>query len=136
MLKGYQLMKDRAKTQTRLILSKGMVELSESSEASLPTLNSVKRTIRRHKCLDEDTSINQASVSDLLIPDKYMITLKGELFLMFDSGIGDSNRMLIFSTMKMLSILQHPIIGLQMGPLKLFQSNSSNFTQFMRKKVL
>ena len=43
-----------------------------------------------------------------------MISLKGELFLMFDSGIGDSNRMLTFSTMKMLSILQEAI-GLLMG---------------------
>ena len=87
--------------KTRTILSQGMVNLSETSIASLPRLESVKRTIRRHKSVDQDSTINQASA-----PDRYMRTLKDETFLIYDSGIGDTDRMLIFSTPKILSLLQ------------------------------
>ena len=89
-----------------MILSKCITNLDEASIIALPRLDSVKRTIRRHKCLDVDTSINQASAAEMIIPDKYRITLKSELFLIYDSGIGDSNRMLIYSAPKMLSLLQ------------------------------
>ena len=109
MLKAYQSMKECASNsgeKPRLILSKGITKLDETSIIALPRLDSVKRTIRRHKCLDEDTSFNQASAAEMIIPDKYRITLKGEFFLVYDSGIGDSNRMLIFSAPKMLSLLQ------------------------------
>ena len=109
MLKAYQSMKECASNsgeKPRLILSKGIAKLDETSLIALPRLDSVKRTIRRHKCLDQETSVNQASAAEMIIPDKYRITLKGELFLIHDSGIGDSNRMLIFSAPKMLSLLQ------------------------------
>ena len=102
-------MKERANNsgeKTRTILSQGMVNLSESSIASLLRLESVKRTIRRHKSVDQDSTINQASAADVLVPDRYMVTLKEETFLLYDSGIGDTDRMLIFSTPKMLSLLQ------------------------------
>ena len=109
MLKDYQSMKECASNSGEkpwLILSKCITNLDEASIIALPRLDSVKRTIRRHKCLDEDTSINQASAAEMIIPDKYRITLKSELFLIYDSGIGDSNRMLIYSAPKMLSLLQ------------------------------
>ena len=118
----------------RLILSKGITKLDETSIIALPRLDSVKRTIRRHKCLDEDTSINQASAAEMIIPDKYRITLKGELFLVYDSGIGDSNRMLIFSAPKCFHYCKNLKVGMQMAPLKLYLSNSSNFTS-CRKSV-
>ena len=83
-----------------------MVNLSELSIASLPRMESFKRTIHRHKSVDQDSTINRASASYVLVPDRYMITLKDETFLIYDSGIGDTDRMLIFSTPKMLSLLQ------------------------------
>ena len=61
-------MKERANNsgeKTRTILSQGMVNYSESSIASLPRLESVKRTIRRHKSVDQDSTINQASAADV-----------------------------------------------------------------------
>ena len=80
--------------------------MSESSIASLPTLESVRRTIRRHKSLDQDNNLNQASAADVYVTDRYTITLKEETFLIYDSGIGDTDRMLIFNTPKMLALLQ------------------------------
>ena len=87
-------MKDRALVsgeKTRTILTQGLVELNKSSIVALPTLSSVKRTIRRHKSLVEENVINHDSAAELRIPDKYRFTLKEESFLIYDSGIGDSN---------------------------------------------
>ena len=108
MLQGYQSMKDRAFVsgeKTRTILTQGLVGLNESSIVALPTLSSVKRTIRRHKSLVEENGINHDSVAELQIPARYRFTLKEENFLIYDSGSGDTNRMLIFCAPKMLSLL-------------------------------
>ena len=108
MLRGYQLMKYRALVsgeKIRTTLTQGLVGLNESSIVALPTLSSVKRTIRRHKNLVEENVINHDSAAELRIPDKYRFTLKEESFLIYDSGIGDSNRML-FCAPKMLSLLE------------------------------
>ena len=69
MLKAYQSMKECASNsgeKPRLILSKGITKLDETSIIALPRLDSVKRTIRRHKCLDEYTCIKQASPAERL----------------------------------------------------------------------
>ena len=109
MLRHYQSMKDRALVsgeKTRTILTQGLVGLNESGIVALPTLGSVKRTIRRHKSLVEDNAINHDSAAELQILDKYRITLREESSLIYDSGIGDTNRMLIFCAPKMLSLLE------------------------------
>ena len=83
MLRGYQLMKDRALVsgeKTRNILTQGLVGLNKSSIVALPTLSSVKRTIRRHKSLVEENVINHDSAAELRIPDKYQIYIKGRKF--------------------------------------------------------
>ena len=46
------------------------------------------------------------SAEDITIPEKFRKTLKGESFLLFDSGIGDVNRILFFGTHQMLSLLR------------------------------
>ena len=40
-----------------------------------------------------------------MIPEKYKTTLKGDPFLLFDSGFGDEQRMILYATPKFLSIL-------------------------------
>ena len=136
MLKAYQSMKECAPNSGEkllLILSKGISKLDETTIITLPRLDSIKRTIRRHKCLDEDSSINQASAAELIIPDIYRITLKGELLLIYDSGIGDSNRMLIFSAPKMLSLLQGSQSWYADGTFKVVLTNKviQSFTALM-----
>ena len=72
-------MKDRALVfgeKTRTILTQGLVGLNESSIVALPTLSSVKRTIRRHKSLVEENGINHYSAAELQVPDRYKLTLK------------------------------------------------------------
>ena len=98
MIRGYNYVKERSfnsEESTRAILSNGIEQMSSSSIAQLPKLTSVKRTIRKCK-----------SVSEIQIPQKYKVTLKDEPFLLYDSGYGDNNRMIIFSAPKFFSILK------------------------------
>ena len=44
--------------------------------------------------------------ADVKIPSKFKVTISNESFLLYDSGVGDNNRLLIFSTPKTLSILR------------------------------
>ena len=81
-------------------------------------------------------SKNKAHIQSLLVPDRYMRTLKDETFLIFDSGIGDTNRMLMFSTPKMLSLLQESQGGLQTVRLKLYLNNFFSFILYMLKRIV
>ena len=49
---------------------------------------------------------NPVHASEIQILEKYKLTSKGERFLQFDSGAGDINRMIMFATAKMISILK------------------------------
>ena len=42
----------------------------------------------------------------IIIPEKFRISLKGQRFLLFDSGIGDVGSLMIFGTTQMLSLLR------------------------------
>ena len=109
MLKGYDLMRERADhisdESTRAIFASGVETMSDSSINQLPKTESVKRMIRVHKN-GPDRIINSASASEIHILERYRVTPKGEPFLLFDSGVGDISRIIIFATPKMLSILR------------------------------
>ena len=77
MLQAYQSMKERAQVYgdtTRKIYTQGLVSLNESSIAALPTLSSVKRTIRRHKS-SVDNGVNHDSAAELQLPEIYRFTM-------------------------------------------------------------
>ena len=61
--------------------------------------------IRVHKNGPERI-INPATASEIHILETYRVTTKGESFLLFDSGVGDNSRIIIFATPKMFSILR------------------------------
>ena len=102
-------MKDRAtnsEDSTRSILASGVGTMSNSSIAALPRFDSVKRTICRVKSSTTDNVSNSTLLEEIIIPEKYKYTLKGHPFLLFDSGIGDINRLMIFGSPNMLSLLR------------------------------
>ena len=108
MIKGITRMKDRAVSSedtTRSILSSGLGLMTDSSISALPKLDSLKRRIRRQKSLAEKFD-NSASADQIIIPEKYKLSIKGEQFLLYDSEINDTNRLLVFGTRKMLTILR------------------------------
>ena len=67
--------------------------------------DSIKRTIRLHKSGNEG-SVNPASASGIEILERFKVTSKGEPFLLYDSGFGDINRVILVATSKMFSILK------------------------------
>ena len=79
--------------------------MTDSAISTQVKFDSLKRTIRRHKSGREDYNIS-TSAKDITIPENFMTTLKGQLFLLFDSGIGHVNRILVFGTYQMLSLLR------------------------------
>ena len=111
---------------TRKILTHGLVSLNESSIAALPTLSSVKRTIRRHKSSIDNNSVNHDSAAELQVPERYKFTLKEETFLIYDSGTGDSNCILIFCAPKCFHCWNNLRVGMLTELSKLSQNNFTN----------
>ena len=102
-------MKERSKDSeesTRAVLSIGIEQMKSPSIAKLPNLESVKGTIRNCKNTAQVSCGAPNSPAEILIPPLYKLTLKQELFLLYDSGYGDNNRMIVFSNPSFLSILQ------------------------------
>ena len=89
---------------TRSILATGLETMTDSTISKLSKFN-FKRTIRRQKCSSENFTIS-ALPEEISIPEKFKITLKGQQFLLFDSGIGDVERFLVFGTRQMLTLLR------------------------------
>ena len=107
MKRGLNTMKHRAMNSidsTRSILATGLETMTDSTISKLSKFDSIKRTIRRQKCSENFTI--SALPEEISIPGKFKITLKGQQFLLFDSGIGDVERLLIFGTTQMLALLR------------------------------
>ena len=107
MIRGLNTMKHRAMNSidsTRSILATGLETMTDSTISKLSKFDSIKRTIRRQKCSENFTI--SALPEEISIPEKFKITLKGQQFLLFDSGIGDVERLLKFGTTQMLALLR------------------------------
>ena len=109
--------------------------MSSSSIAHLPKLTSVKRTIRKCKSVSEISCGNPTCAAEIQIPQKYKVTLKDEAFLLYDSGYGKYNRMIIFLLLNSFLFSKNQIPGLLMGHLKLFRNISSNYILYTLKRM-
>ena len=112
MLKAYNRLKTEAsesEMSTRSLLSKAVQSLPAESINKLPKLDSVKKTIRNCKRIQDDDFGNPTTCAEIVIPNSYALTHKGENFLLFDSGIGDVNRLLLFGTPKFLNLLKESV---------------------------
>ena len=105
-------MKDRAlnsEDTPRSILANGLGLMTDPRIAALPKFDSKKRTIRRQRSCAEKFD-NSASADQIILPEKYKFNIKGEQFLLYyDSEINDTNRLLVFGTRQMLSLLRDSI---------------------------
>ena len=70
----------------------------------MPSIQTVRRTIRKAR-----RRINQEPLprnrEELEIPEQYQRLENGELFLLYDSGVGVANRIIIFGTQRNLDML-------------------------------
>lgn len=87
----------------QFIISNHVHKISSSSVNKFPEIKTVKRTIRNIRNRNEIHSL-PASKEDMVLPDEYKQTMRGEPFLLFDSGPIPS-RILIFGTANSLRLL-------------------------------
>ena len=87
------------------IIADELATASQTTATNLPRVEHLRRTLR-HQRRDNDRPPNpiaRAAIPE--IPLAYQQTSNGERFLLFDSGFGDDNRMLIFATDQALQLL-------------------------------
>ena len=121
MLATYSKIKSMAtnsEQNTRAIISTSLETMHPSVVNTFRKLESVKRIIRVYKSASVEFSGHPESAAGIIIPDKYKTTLKGDPFLLFDSGFGDQQRMILYATPIFCPFLERVIIGFAMGPLK------------------
>ena len=70
-----------------LIIAKAIAKLNPAAIAQLPPLDSMKRTIRGERKIELGAPANSNNTLELDIPDSYKVAKRGELFLLFDSGL-------------------------------------------------
>ena len=74
------------------------VKLRPTAAVNLPQINNLKRTIHSQR-KDDDSPPTPLRREDIpVLPERYQVTKAGEQFLIFDSGVGDNERILIFAT--------------------------------------
>lgn len=64
----------------------------------MPAVRNIRRSIRRVRQAQLDHTPLPRDKQTLVIPDKYQRLPDNEQFLLFDSGVGDDERLLIFAT--------------------------------------
>ena len=102
MLQAYSTIKN-SEQSTRAILSTSLETMRSSIINTFPKIESVKRTIRVYKSSDIECCGHPGNAAEIIIPDKYKQTSKGDP--LFDSGYGDEQRIILYATPKFLSIL-------------------------------
>ena len=88
------------------VLSQEMENISDQAAVKLPAIRNIRRCVRRHRQDAGNPPPVPRTCADIVIPDEYQITTSGERFLMYDSGAGDEDRILIFGTERNLQILE------------------------------
>ena len=75
-----------------------MVYLTPTAAVNLPNLSNLRRNIRRQR-QEQNILPNPPREEDVpVLPHKYQTAGRGERFLLFDNGLGDSNKTFIFAT--------------------------------------
>ncbi|XP_018497615.1 uncharacterized protein LOC108865248 [Galendromus occidentalis] len=74
----------------------------------MPNLTLLRQQVNYHRArAGPSMRINPSQRADLEIPDELMGTHSGEQFLHYDSGVGDSKRIIVFATAKNLKLLRN-----------------------------
>lgn len=93
------------------------VQIVPGVAGAIPSVHHLKHTIRRVRTRNQCAPPIPKTVSDLKIADEYTKTIKGEQFLIFDSG-ASQDRILIFSTENNLKLMDQSTNWLVDGTFK------------------
>ena len=92
---------------TQQILGTELANLTPAGAVNLPNLSNLRRSIRRQR-QEQNILSNPPRKEDVpVLPLEYQMTGIGERFLLFDSGVGDINRMFIFATNDGIAMLDN-----------------------------
>lgn len=80
----------------RLIIQESQSRMSEEAVVACPQYHSIQRMIQRKRKLNGEPVANPGSITDIDIPDLLKVTLRGDQFLLHDSGSDDPARFFIF----------------------------------------
>ena len=94
-----------------------------------------KRTIRNYKSVSDVNCGNPTCAAEIQIPEQYKVTLKDEPLLLYDSGYGDYNRIIIFSNPRFFSILKESSNWYADGTFKVVPEFFFNYIPYTLKKM-
>ena len=84
-------------THSQQILGATHQNILETAAVNLPQINNLKRTIYLQR-KGNDLPLTPLSRKDIpILPERYQVTKSGERYLIFDNGVGDNERILIFA---------------------------------------
>lgn len=88
----------------QLIISTVCANVHERTQTLLPSISSMKRTVRNIRAKGNHYPAAPSSLGELQIPDDYRVTSNGTMFLLYDSE--DEERIIIFGTQKLMQLLK------------------------------
>ena len=118
------------------ILAEQLTRTSEGAEINLAVVENLRQNIRstlQERSLPQ-LSINTAAIP--VLPIEFQTTTSGDQFLLFDSGAGAADRIIVFALVQARKILTESEIGTQMVILKFVHRFSTNYTLFTRNTVV
>ena len=82
----------------RCILQDAVVGVSDEVASRIGTGTNLKRTVLRKRKTKGGHSLAPQTAADSVIPESHRITFSKEDFVLYDSEVGDSYRLIIFGT--------------------------------------
>ena len=97
---------------TQQILTVELQNISDDAAVHLPIVGNLRHTIRSQRQTRNHYPIQTSREEIPEIPNEFRFLENGEEFLLYDSGSGDVNRILIFGTHQNLQLLNNSEQGL------------------------
>ena len=102
-------MKVRASTTqetTQQIITNGVSNLHPATASQLPAIRHIRRWIRRRRAAVRIMPPLPTSRATVVIPAQFLSTINGDQFLLYDSGVGNNDRIILFGTRGGLDLMR------------------------------
>ena len=106
----------------RRVVQDAVVGASQEVAAAVGSATNLREMVRRKRKRQDDHPPNPGNRADVVVPPNLRRTRDGRPFLLFDSGLGDGHRMLIFSTEELLQRLENAEVWMCDGTFKISPS--------------
>lgn len=93
---------------TRRLIAETAISESTAINAALPSIPALKKVVQRARKAVNAPPATPTSFKDLIIPEIYTRTHQDEEFLLYDTGVDDPKRIIIFATQHNISLLAEP----------------------------